>query len=214
MLAASIFSLIIPGFDYGRDLYKYRSYAVLIVLLGAWFGGFLVVYLSAFLSRNNFILDKFFSDLEDPNMVRRIFLIVVIITIHNFPEGLATGVSFGSGDFDRSIALTLGIALQNIPEGAVVALPLIMVGYKKSTACFIALLSGLVEPVAAFIGAYLIFLSKMFLPIALGFSAGSMLGVVFYEMVPENCKYADKKTSILSFFIGFSVMCFLDVVLS
>lgn len=107
------------------------------------------------------------------------------MTIHNFPEGMAVGVSFGGQEFGRSVALAWGIGLQNLPEGAVVSLPLARYGYSLRTAFLIGQLSGMVEPLGGVLGAVSVMWARSFLPYALAFAAGAMIYVVVDDLLPE-----------------------------
>lgn len=111
---------------------------------------------------------------------------LLAVTIHNFPEGLAVGVGFGGGgDFRRSVGLAWGIGMQNLPEGAVVSLPLARAGYSRWTAFLVGQLSGMVEPLGGVLGAYAVLWVRSILPYALGFAAGAMVYVVVDDLLPE-----------------------------
>ncbi|KRY12952.1 Zinc transporter ZIP11 [Trichinella patagoniensis] len=151
----------------------------------------------------------------------RIFLLVMAITLHNIPEGLAVGVGFGavgSGNFDYSFekarSLAIGIGLQNFPEGLAVSLPLAAFGYNKWTSFFFGQLSGMVEPIAALCGAIGITLMENLLPFALSFAAGAMIYVVFDDVIPEAQSHGHTDFVIWSLIFGFSLMMTLDVLCS
>ncbi|KRZ54989.1 Zinc transporter ZIP11 [Trichinella nativa] len=148
----------------------------------------------------------------------RIFLLVMAITLHNIPEGLAVGVGFGavgSGNFDYSFekarSLAIGIGLQNFPEGLAVSLPLAAFGYNKWSSFFFGQLSGMVEPIAALCGAIGITLMENLLPFALSFAAGAMIYVVFDDVIPEAQSHGHTDFVIWSLIFGFSLMMTLDV---
>lgn len=176
MLAASFFSLIIPGLDAAQDqgLTKAMASATIVgaVLLGALF----LAQLNALVPP----LDKF--GLGPTGIAsarfRKIWFFVAAITLHNFPEGLAVGVSFGGGDYAAGVTTALGIGLQNMPEGLAVAGALTTLGYSRRTAILTALASGLVEPVAGLFGAAVVSVAQPLLPWGLGFAAGAMIYVV------------------------------------
>jgi ZIP family zinc transporter len=151
---------------------------------------------------------------------KRSVLLVLAITLHNIPEGLAVGVAFGavasgfpSATLGGAIALALGIGIQNFPEGTSVSVPLRREGIRPAKAFWYGQLSGAVEPVAGVLGALAVFLVRPLLPYALAFAAGAMLFVVVEELIPES--QLDKNTDIATVFslIGFSVMMVLDVAL-
>ena len=151
---------------------------------------------------------------------QRSVLLVLAITLHNIPEGLAVGVAFGaagaglpSASLAGAAALALGIGLQNFPEGAAVAIPLRREGFSRVKAFWYGQLSGMVEPLAGIAGAAAVLLIKPLLPYALAFAAGAMIYVVVEELIPEA--QLDKKTDVATFgaMLGFAVMMALDVAL-
>jgi len=137
-------------------------------------------------------------------------LFIIAVTIHNFPEGLAVGVSFGTDQIASGIIVAMAIGLQNIPEGTAVAMPLLREGYKQRKAFLIALFTGLVEPIGAFIGVVAVSVAKFFLGFGMAFAAGAMIFVVTDEIIPEmhGKKYARQVTFGIIF--GFVLMMFLD----
>lgn len=149
---------------------------------------------------------------------QRSVLLVMAITLHNIPEGLAIGVAFGAlsinpdiGTLSGAIALAIGIGLQNFPEGAAVSIPLRREGFSRLKAFHYGQLSGIVEPIAAVIGAYLVFSITPLLPYALSFAAGAMIFVVVEELIPESQTGTDTDLSTLGAMLGFAVMMLLDV---
>ncbi|MFW5831218.1 MAG: ZIP family metal transporter [Prolixibacteraceae bacterium] len=151
---------------------------------------------------------------------KRSVLLVLAVTLHNIPEGLAVGVAFGAlaGNPDSAaiagaIALALGIGLQNFPEGAAVSVPLRREGFSRFKAFNYGQLSGAVEPVAAVTGASLVLLVKPLLPYALSFAAGAMIFVVVEELIPESQTGSDTDYSTVGAMLGFATMMLLDVAL-
>jgi ZIP family zinc transporter len=149
---------------------------------------------------------------------QRSVLLVLAITLHNIPEGLAIGVAFGAlannpdlGVLTGAIALALGIGLQNFPEGAAVSIPLRREGFSRLKAFNYGQISGIVEPVAAVIGAYLVLMIEPLLPYALAFAAGAMIFVVVEELIPESQNGGESDLSTIGAMLGFAVMMFLDV---
>ncbi len=153
----------------------------------------------------------------------RILLLVLSITLHNIPEGLAVGVAFGAlylGGFSTealmgAVTIALGIALQNFPEGAAVSLPLRREGYSRRKSFFIGQASGMVEPIAGVIGACAVVFMETILPFALSFAAGTMILVAVHELIPE-CQEDQAKYpyfSTMGIIAGFALMMFLDVAL-
>uniref|UniRef100_A0A914WVJ1 Zinc transporter ZIP11 n=1 Tax=Plectus sambesii TaxID=2011161 RepID=A0A914WVJ1_9BILA len=148
---------------------------------------------------------------------RRIFLLIVAVTVHNIPEGLAVGVGFGSigktesATFRTAFNLALGIGLQNFPEGLAVSLPLAGFGYSKMLAFWYGQLSGMVEPIAALAGASAVIVSEPILPYALAFAAGAMIYVVVDDIIPEAQRNGNGKLASFGAIVGFIVMMCLDV---
>jgi ZIP family zinc transporter len=145
-------------------------------------------------------------------------LLVLALTIHNIPEGLAVGVAFGSAVANPdtmpivgAIALALGIGIQNFPEGLAVSFPLYRDGFSKEKSFWYGLLSGAVEPVAAVIGAAIVMLVQPLLPYALAFAAGAMIFVVVEEVIPESQQGGNGDLATMGTMFGFALMMFLDV---
>ena len=200
MLAATAFSLLIPAIEDGG-----AWVAVGGLLLGA-----LVLHLiDRFVPHEHFIRGH-----EGPSSrLRKIWLFVIAITIHNFPEGLAVGVGFGGGALGPAIALAVGIGLQNMPEGLAVALPLVGEGYSRRRALLYATLTGLVEPIGGLIGVALVLIARPLLPWGLAFAAGAMLFVISDEIIPESHRNGHERLATFGVMIGFAVMMLLDVLL-
>ena len=151
---------------------------------------------------------------------QRSVLLVLAITLHNIPEGLAVGVAFGAlainpdiGVLTGAIALAIGIGLQNFPEGAAVSIPLRREGFSRLKAFNYGQLSGIVEPIAGVIGAFLVISIAPLLPYALSFAAGAMIFVVVEELIPESQSGNETDLSTIGAMLGFAVMMVLDVAL-
>lgn len=151
---------------------------------------------------------------------QRSILLVLAITLHNIPEGLAVGVAFGAlannpdvGVLSGAVALAIGIGLQNFPEGAAVSIPLRREGFTRLRAFNYGQLSGMVEPIAGVIGAYLVLAIEPLLPYALSFAAGAMIFVVVEELIPESQTGNETNFSTIGAMLGFATMMFLDVAL-
>ncbi len=204
MLAATSFSLIVPGIDAGNLLWP--GYGVAVVSVGIIIGGILLDVIDKTLPHEHFIIGP-----EGPSSrMKRIWLFVIAITIHNFPEGMAVGVGFGTGDVSAGTSLAIGIGLQNIPEGLAVALPLLGLGYGRSKALGIATLTGLVEPIGGLLGAGAVTLFNPILPFALAFAAGAMLFVISDEIIPETHAHGKSRPATYGVLIGFIIMMTLD----
>lgn len=151
---------------------------------------------------------------------QRSILLVLAITLHNIPEGLAVGVAFGAlaqnptiGALSGAVALAFGIGLQNFPEGAAVSVPLRREGFSRFKAFTYGQLSGVVEPIAGVLGAYLVLMVTPILPYALSFAAGAMIFVVVEELIPESQSGNETDLSTIGAMVGFAVMMMLDVAL-
>jgi ZIP family zinc transporter len=197
MLAATAFSLIVPAIDLSGPFV-----VVLGVILGA-----LVLHL----------IDRFVPHFHPalgaegpPSRLSKVWLFVLAITIHNFPEGLAVGVSFGGGDVAAGLVIAMAIGVQNMPEGLAVALPLVREGYSRRKSLMYGTLTGLVEPLGGLLGVALVSIFQPVLPWGLAFAAGAMLFVVSDEMIPESHKKGFEREATFGLIAGFVVMMLLD----
>ena len=207
MLAASAFSLVIPALAAGiqMGLPKWQSGA--LVGAGILIGAGLLLALEAFLPHEHFI-----KGVEGPRAraLKRVWLFVFAISLHNLPEGLAIGVAFAGTDAASAFALATGISIQDIPEGAVVALALRGAGYSRISSAGLGVVSGLVEPVAAVLGAAAIGLSAGLLPWGLAMAAGAMLWVISHEIIPESHRQGHEALATSGLILGFVLMMVLD----
>ncbi len=204
MLAATAFSLLIPGIEYGNELWPDNGLWVVAA-------GMLTGALFLHLADNKLPHIHFNEDLSGhTESLQKIWLFIFAITIHNFPEGMSVGVSFGTGDMHNGIVLAIAIALQNIPEGLAVALPLVALGYNKWKAVGIATLTGLVEPVGGLLGITMVSVFSSVLPFAMGFAAGAMLFVISEEIIPETHSNGRSRIATFALMIGFIIMMALE----
>jgi ZIP family zinc transporter len=208
MLAATAFSLLLPGIEYGNQIWPQKGLWVVAVgmLLGAAFLHF----------ADKRLPHLHFDSVPNHHLesLQKISLFIIAITIHNFPEGMAVGVSFGSGEIKNGLVLAIAVALQNLPEGLAVALPLVGLGYNKWRAVGLATLTGLVEPVGGFLGITMVTLFSSILPVALGFAGGAMLFVITEEIIPETHVNGRSRIATFSLMIGFIIMMILDRILA
>ena len=211
MLSASFFSLIIPSLEISTRLYGEGYYPVLIAVGGIILGAAAIHLLDERIPHRHFI-----KGYEGPKAesIRKIWLFVIAITLHNVPEGLAVGVGFGGGDISAATTLALGIGLQNAPEGLAVALALQSEGYSRKYAFTVASLTGLVEPVAGLAGVAAVSASQVLLPWGLTFAAGAMIYVISNEIIPETHRHGHHKGATAGLIIGVVVMMFMDVMFS
>jgi ZIP family zinc transporter len=211
MLAASFFSLIIPGLAVAREIFAYQWFAALVITVGVLLGAGFVGVLNETIPHEHFMQGR-----EGPELaaLARVWLFVLAITIHNLPEGLAVGVGFGNGNIRGGTILATGIALQNAPEGLAVALALLSIGYSRGKAFAVAALTGLVEPVTGLLGAYAVSLSRLLLPWAMSFAAGAMIYVISHEIIPETHRHGSQTTATVGLMIGLASMMLLDLAFS
>jgi len=201
MLAASSFSLLVPAIALG---------GVWVTSVGLALGAGTIHLIDRFAPHEHFI-----SGPEGPSSdLSRLWLFIIAITIHNFPEGMAVGVSFGGGDVQRGLTIALAIALQNIPEGLAVAFPLVREKFSRTKALGIATLTGLAEPIGGLLGAAMVSVARPILPWGLAFAAGAMIFVVSDEMIPESHRKGFEREATFGLVVGFIVMMLLDNIMS
>jgi len=204
MLAATSFSLIIPAIEKGNQVGQ--GLGVWICIVGMGVGAVFLDRADKWLPHEHFVLGH-----EGPvSSLRKVWLFIFAITLHNFPEGLAVGVGFGGGDIAAGTALATGIGLQNMPEGLAVAVALMRENYSRSQALWIATLTGLVEPIGGVIGATAVSVAHPILPFALAFAAGAMLFVISDEIIPETHSRGNERLATFGVMVGFLVMMALD----
>jgi ZIP family zinc transporter len=211
MLSASFFSLISPGIETATRIYGSAQIAALIAVVAIVLGVGFVAALNEWVPHEHFIQGK--QGPLDSNLTR-IWLLVLAITIHNIPEGLAVGVGFGNGDVARGISLAIGIGLQNAPEGLAVAVALLASGYSRGYAFLVASATGAVEPMAGVLGAWAASLSELALPWALNFAAGAMLYVISHEIIPETHRHGYETEATAGLTVGLVVMLYLDTAMT
>jgi len=242
MLAASYWSLLAPCIELSEEL-GYGDYVFIPPAVGFLLGAFFVWFADKYLPHPDIttVLTKkhdFDIDRKDPSRNRmknkkgkktknhtdeiektwhRVFLLVLAVTVHNIPEGLAVGVGFGaigstkSATFAKAYHLALGIGIQNFPEGLAVSLPLRRCRFSKLSAFFWGQLSGMVEPIAGFLGAWLVLQIRPLLPYFLSFAGGAMVYVVVDDIIPETSASKYSQLASLGTVAGFIVMMSLDV---
>ncbi|MGE8144027.1 ZIP family metal transporter [Pseudomonas frederiksbergensis] len=210
MLAASSFSLILPGIEAAQGICGNKLLAACVVVVGLMLGVALMVGLDRFVPHEH---QKSGRKGPDAQRINRVWLFVLAITLHNLPEGMAIGVSFANGDMKVGLPLTTAIAIQDIPEGLAVALALRVTGISTLRAALIAIGSGLMEPLGAVIGLGISTGFALGYPVALGFAAGAMIFVVSHEVIPETHRNGHETPATLGLMLGFGVMMFLDTAL-
>ncbi|CCH06886.1 MULTISPECIES: ZIP family metal transporter [Achromobacter] len=210
MLAASAFSLVAPGIAAAEAQGAGPWGAGLTVGAAILLGAAALLLMDRLLPHEHFIKGR---EGIEAHRLRRTWLFVFAITLHNLPEGLAIGVGYAGNDPVRGTALATGIAIQDIPEGLVVAVALIAAGYKRAFAVALGMLSGLVEPVGAVLGAAVVGWSAALLPWGLGFAAGAMLFVISHEIIPESHRKGHEVYATCGLMLGFVLMMLLDTAL-
>ncbi|GAB9466975.1 hypothetical protein Gpo141_00004335 [Globisporangium polare] len=245
MIAASYWSLLAPAIEIAEESGIYGRFAFLPAAIGFGLGAAALFATESVLP----MIEKWFGkpenmskkndDLYDsrvaagpdpmasygvnvggkPNSFRRVLLLVIAITLHNLPEGMAVGVGFGSighspsATFSNAVSLTIGIGLQNFPEGLAVSMPLRREGMSAWKAFMWGQLSGLVEPIGGMIGAGAVLYVQPILPYALAFAAGAMIFVVVDDLIPEANQSGNQKLATFGVIVGFIVMMAMDVAL-
>ncbi|MCQ4312622.1 ZIP family metal transporter [Pseudomonas stutzeri] len=210
MLAASSFSLILPGLAAARDLFGSGPAAALTVVVGLGFGVLLMLGLDYFTPHEHESAGAFGPDHQ---RMSRVWLFVFAIILHNVPEGMAIGVSFSKGDMEVGLPLTTAIAIQDIPEGLAVALALRTTGLSAWRAILVAAASGLMEPLGALVGLGISSGLAIAYPVSLGLAAGAMIFVVSHEVIPETHRNGHQTPATVGLMGGFAVMMFLDTAL-
>ena len=214
MVAASIWSLIVPAIEQSTELGRL---AFLPAFLGFWLGILFLLFLDHIIPH----LHRSVDQMEGPkSSLSRTAMLVLAVTLHNIPEGMAVGVVYAglcsaSGEITAggALALALGIAIQNFPEGAIISMPLCAEGTGKRKSFWLGVLSGAVEPL---FGGMTILAATMIvpaMPVLLSFAAGAMLYVVVEELIPEMSAGEHSNIGVLLFAVGFSLMMALDVAL-
>ncbi|WP_167659521.1 ZIP family metal transporter [Pseudomonas sp. RIT623] len=210
MLAASSFSLILPGLDAARAITGNGPAAAFTVVLGMGLGVLLMLGLDRFTPHEHESTGPCGPEAE---RLSRVWLFVLAITLHNLPEGMAIGVSFANGDMNIGLPLTSAIAIQDIPEGLAVALALRATGLSNFKAALVAIGSGLMEPLGAVIGLGISTGFALAYPVSMGLAAGAMIFVVSHEVIPETHRNGHQTAATLGLMGGFAVMMFLDTAL-
>lgn len=214
MVAASIWSLIVPAIEQSEGMGRF---AFLPAFIGFWAGILFLLLLDHIIPH----LHASINQTEGPkSKLTRTVMLVLAVTLHNIPEGMAVGVVYaglmsGSANITTgaALALALGIAIQNFPEGAIISMPLFAEGKSKKKSFVLGLLSGAVEPVFGGLTVLIASLVVPAMPYLLTFAAGAMLYVVVEELIPEMSQGKHTNIGVIAFALGFSIMMALDVAL-
>lgn len=209
MLGATAFSLVIPALSAAKTAGAGNWESSLMVGAGIMFGAGAILLLGRAVRTEGIL-----SNEPDKVSLRRAWLFVWAVALHNLPEGLAIGVAFAGIDVEKATSLATGVSIQDVPEGLVVALALHAVGYSRLTAVGMGVASGLVEPIAAVFGVALIGISAGLLPYALAAAAGAMLLVIVNDVMPESRQSGNGTQASIALIFGFILMTVLDTALS
>ena len=206
MMAAAVLGLILPSIDYGGN------WGLLITCAGIFVGALCLNLVDKLVPHLHNMMG---ADIEphQNGQLSKVILFVAAIAIHNLPEGIAAGVSFGTEDTTQALLIAGGIALQNIPEGMVVIGPMLAAGVPPRKTFIIGMLTGLVEVVGTLIGYFAVSVASAILPFALAFAGGTMLYVISDEMIPETHAHGNERGATYALLVGFCLMLVMDVVL-
>lgn len=201
MLCAAIIGLILPATE-GETTQMW------VAIIGMFTGAAILCFSNIMLSVLRDLLGMASSERDAE--IDRALLLVAAIAIHNFPEGIAAGVSFGCDQISQALLITGGIALQNIPEGMVIIAPMLRAGVSPGKTMLCAVLTGVFEIIGTFIGYFMIHSQSWFLPFALGSAGGIMLYIICNEMIPDTHTHGWNAYSTFTFIIGFCIVLIFD----
>ena len=205
MLAAAVIGLVLPSVEHGG------RYGIFITSAGIFCGAVCLDLIDRFVPHLHRLAGNDQEVHPDSRAhVQKILLFVMAIAIHNFPEGIAAGVGFGSGDVAEALTIAGGIALQNIPEGMVIIGPMLAAGISRKRTLFYAMLTGVVEILGTLMGYFSVQISSAILPFALAFAGGTMLYVISDEMIPETHAHGNERGGTYALLLGFCVMLLTD----
>lgn len=203
MLAAAVLGLLLPAVE------QNGRHTLPSVVAGFFIGSFCLNKLDDLTPRLRFLTGIH----SEEEQTKKVLLFVTAIAVHNFPEGIAAGVSFGSGNIGDAFLIAGSIALQNLPEGMVIVAPMLAVGISPKKTFLCALFSGFVEVIGTFIGYFAITVAAVLLPFALAFAGGTMLYVICDEMIPESHAQGSTHGTTYAFLVGFCVMLVSDTLM-
>ncbi len=206
MLAAAVLGLILPSVEYGG------KWGLITTVAGIFAGALCLNLVDKVVPHLHRLMGEDIEAHHNANL-SKVLLFVTAIAIHNLPEGIAAGVSFGSGDVSQAVLIAGGIALQNIPEGMVIIGPMLAAGVKPGKTFVCAALTGLVEVAGTLIGYLAVHLASAILPFALAFAGGTMLYVISDEMIPETHAHGGERGATYALLVGFCLMLVSDALL-
>ena len=207
MLAAAVLGLILPSVEYGGQ------WGLLITVAGIFTGALCLNIIDKAVPHLHKLAGADLEEHQGNANLSKVLLFVTAIAIHNLPEGIAAGVSFGSDNTSEALIIAGGIALQNIPEGMVIIGPMLAAGITPRRTFLCAMLTGLVEVVGTLLGYFAVTIASAILPFALAFAGGTMLYVISDEMIPETHAHGSQRGATYALLVGFCVMLISDVLL-
>ena len=204
MLAAAVLGLVIPSVEYGN---------IWVTVIGIFCGAVCLSLIDKFTPHMHKLVGSDTESHPKSENLSKVLLFVTAIAIHNFPEGIAAGVGFGSGNPADAFLIAGGIALQNLPEGMVIIAPMLAAGVSGKRTFLCALATGLVEVVGTLLGYVAVSVASVILPFALAFAGGTMLYVISDEMIPETHAHGYSRGATYALLAGFCLMMIFDVFL-
>ncbi len=208
MLSAAILGLILPAISYSGNG------GLLVVICGIFAGATCISLIDRLVPHIHRLLG-WEEDMQAHHLKNnKLVLFIAAMAIHNFPEGLAAGVSFGSGDIGAALLISGGIALQNIPEGLVTVTPMLAAGINPKKTFLCGLSTGIIEVIGTLVGYFAVSVATAILPFCLAFAGGTMLFVVSDEMIPETHDHGNERAATYALLVGFCVMLISDVLLA
>ena len=207
MLAAAVLGLILPSIEYGG------KFALIVTVAGIFTGAVCLNLIDKLVPHLHKLVGADIEKHSDNANISKVLLFVTAIAIHNLPEGIAAGVSFGSGNTTEALIIAGGIALQNIPEGMVIIAPMLAAGISPSRTFLCALATGLIEVAGTLLGYFAVSIASAILPFALAFAGGTMLYVISDEMIPETHAHGSERGATYALLVGFCLMLISDVLL-
>ncbi len=204
MLSAAVLGLILPSLNYGG------KYGILVTIAGIFAGAVCLNLIDKLVPHLHRLVGNDTEAHRNTNL-DKVMLFVAAIAIHNLPEGIAAGVSFGTEDTSQAMMIAFGIALQNIPEGMVIIAPMLAAGVTPGKTFVCAMITGLIEVVGTLVGYWAVNIASAVLPFALAFAGGTMLYVISDEMIPETHAHGSETGATYALLCGFCVMLITDV---
>ena len=206
MLSAAVLGLIVPSLECGG------KYAIIITVAGIFLGAVCLNLIDKLVPHMHRLVGADNENQQNADL-SKVLLFVTAIAIHNLPEGIAAGVSFGSDDPTGAMLIAGGIALQNIPEGMVIIGPMLAAGVSAKRTFICAMITGVIEVLGTILGYFAVTVASAILPLALAFAGGTMLYVISDEMIPETHAHGYQRGATYALLVGFSLMLVSDFLL-